>query len=199
MLKYYIIRIRCYLGKLWVLAKYLNLTMRHVNRHEHMLYELDRKLLIMNKTLQDLLISHFHIWNMKLLSLPRCKTRLNRIYSSIHGLQFDTDSFYEFMRALASEQLNLMIMPPEHPMRYHTKGTRWHQNECQIKITLMIPVKDIWSYYGTTKLTANSFGRLFDAHTYSAFDRYLFTDEYVQSTKLTYSCIQNFRSRLNMN
>ena len=39
------------------LAKYLNLTMRHVNRHEHMLYELDRKLLIMNKTLQDLLIA----------------------------------------------------------------------------------------------------------------------------------------------
>ena len=40
-----------------VLAKYLNLTRRHVNRHEHMLYELDRKLMIMNKTLQDLLIA----------------------------------------------------------------------------------------------------------------------------------------------
>ena len=31
--------------------------MTHVNRHEQMLYELDNKLLIINKTLQDLLIA----------------------------------------------------------------------------------------------------------------------------------------------
>ena len=41
------------------------------------------------------------------------QNRLNRIYSSIHGLQFDTDCLYEFMRALASEQLNPMIIPPD--------------------------------------------------------------------------------------
>ena len=35
-----------------VLAKYFNLTRRHVNRHEHMLHKLDRKLMIMNKMLQ---------------------------------------------------------------------------------------------------------------------------------------------------
>ena len=39
--------------------------------------------------------------------------RMNRMYSSIHGLQFDTDSLYEFMRALTSEQLNPMIIPPD--------------------------------------------------------------------------------------
>ena len=40
-----------------LLAKYLNLMMTHVNRPEQMLYELDNKLLIITKTLQDLLIA----------------------------------------------------------------------------------------------------------------------------------------------
>ena len=34
------------------LAKYLNLTMHQVDKHNKMLYEMDNKLLIMNKTLQ---------------------------------------------------------------------------------------------------------------------------------------------------
>ena len=67
------------------LAKYLNLTMRHVNRHEHMLYKLDRKLLIMNKTLQDLLIA-FSYMKYETMLLTQMQNRLNRIYSSIHGL-----------------------------------------------------------------------------------------------------------------
>ena len=35
------------------LAKYLNLTMHQVSRHGEMLYEMDTKMLIMNKTIQD--------------------------------------------------------------------------------------------------------------------------------------------------
>ena len=34
------------------LAKYLNLTMHQVDEHSEMLYEMDTKMLIMNKTLQ---------------------------------------------------------------------------------------------------------------------------------------------------
>ena len=44
-----------------LLAKYLNLTLTHVNQHETMLYELDNKFLIINKTLQDLLIAVSYI------------------------------------------------------------------------------------------------------------------------------------------
>ena len=36
------------------LAKYLNLTMHQVIRHGEMLYEMDIKMLIMNKTIQDI-------------------------------------------------------------------------------------------------------------------------------------------------
>ena len=38
------------------LAKHLNLTMAHVNRHETMLYELDSKLTILNRTLQNIMV-----------------------------------------------------------------------------------------------------------------------------------------------
>ena len=94
-----------------LLPKYLNLTMTHVNIHEQMLYELDNKLLIINKTLQDLLIAVSYMkYETDLFN--QMQNRLNRMYSSIHGLRFDTDSLYEFMKALAFEQLNPMIIPP---------------------------------------------------------------------------------------
>ena len=38
------------------LAGHLNLTMAHVNRHENMLYELDTKLMVLNKTLQSIMV-----------------------------------------------------------------------------------------------------------------------------------------------
>ena len=37
------------------LAKYLNLTMHQVDRHSELLYELDTKMTIMNKTMQQLM------------------------------------------------------------------------------------------------------------------------------------------------
>ena len=37
------------------LAKYLNLTMHQLDRHSEMLYELDTKMTIMNKTMQQLM------------------------------------------------------------------------------------------------------------------------------------------------
>ena len=39
------------------LAKYLNLTMHQVSRHSEMLYEMDTKMFIMNKTIQDIMWS----------------------------------------------------------------------------------------------------------------------------------------------
>ena len=77
-----------------------------------MLYELDNKLLVINKTLQDLMIAVSYL-KYETDLVDQMQNRMNRMYSSIHGLQFDTDSLYEFMRALASEQLNPMIIPPD--------------------------------------------------------------------------------------
>ena len=76
------------------------------------------------------------------------------MYSSIHGLRFDTDSLYEFMRVLASEKLNPTIIPLDILQNILQKV----QNDIKTNARLKLPddsVKNrsIWSYYGTTKLT----------------------------------------------
>ena len=55
------------------LAGHLNLTMAHVNRHENMLYKLDAKLMILNKTLQRLMVQ---LSVMKLISSTICNYAL---------------------------------------------------------------------------------------------------------------------------
>ena len=39
------------------LAKYLNLTMHHISRHGEMLYKMYTKMFIMNKTIQDIMLT----------------------------------------------------------------------------------------------------------------------------------------------
>ena len=84
--------------------------------------------------------------------VDQMQNRMNRMYSSNHGLQFNSDSLYEFMRALTSEQLNPMIIPPD-ILRDILQEV---QNDIQTNARLKLPddpVTKIWSYYGTTKLT----------------------------------------------
>ena len=59
--------------------------MTHMNKHEQMLYELDNKLLIINKTLKDLLIAVSYM-KYETDLLDQMQNRLNQMYSSIHGL-----------------------------------------------------------------------------------------------------------------
>ena len=38
------------------------------------------------------------------------KNRIYRVYTSLYALQRDTESLFEYMRALASQELNPMII-----------------------------------------------------------------------------------------
>ena len=49
------------------LAKYLNLTMHQIIRHGEMLYEMDTKMFIMNKTIQEIMLSIDFLWFMNLM------------------------------------------------------------------------------------------------------------------------------------
>ena len=94
------------------LTKYLNLTMHQVSRHGEMLYEMDTKMFIMNKTIQDIM------WSIDFLPyesdvLHYFQARILRVHSSLYALRGDVDSLYEYMRALASQELNPMIIPPD--------------------------------------------------------------------------------------
>ena len=94
------------------LAKYLNLTMHQVSRHEEMLYEMDTKMFIMNKTIQDIMRGiSFLQYESDLLAY--FQARILRLHSSLYALKGDVDSLYEYMRALATQELNPMIIPPD--------------------------------------------------------------------------------------
>ena len=93
-------------------AKFLNLTMHQVNRHSEMLYEMDTKMFIINRTLQHVM------WSINALQydsdiLHYFQTRIYRVHTSPYALRGDTESLYDYMRALALQELNPMIIPPD--------------------------------------------------------------------------------------
>ena len=85
------------------LAKHLNLIMHQVSRHEEMLYEMDTKMFIMNKTIQDIMIGlSFLQYESDLLAYFQAKVL--RLHSSLYALKEDVDSLYKYMRVLVSQE-----------------------------------------------------------------------------------------------
>ena len=78
------------------LANHLNLTMAHVNRHETMLYELDSKLMILNRTLQSVMVqlSYFRYENNL---VDNMQMHINHLYTAIYALKEDIDALYEYI------------------------------------------------------------------------------------------------------
>ena len=83
--------------------------MAHVNRHETMLYELDSKLMILNRTLQSVMVqlSYFRYENNL---IDNMQMHINRIYTAIYALKEDINALYEYM---STQQLNPLIIPPD--------------------------------------------------------------------------------------
>ena len=134
------------------LAKYLNLTMHQVNHNSEMLYELDIKVFIINSTIQHL-IWHCDAMHYESNILHYFQTRISRVHTSLYALCGDTDSLFEYMRILASQELNPTIIPPD-----ILKGIL-QKNEGEIKSNARLklcedPETNIWSYYEAVKLTS---------------------------------------------
>ena len=133
------------------LAKFLNLTMHQVSRHSEVLYEMDTKMFVINKT------SHHLMWNIDALHyesnmLHHFQTRIYRVHMSLYALRGDTKSLYEYMRTLASQELNPMIIPPDILKKI------LHRIEDDIRANARLKLYEdaetnIWSYCGTVKLT----------------------------------------------
>ena len=133
------------------LANYLNLTMHHVDRHSEMLYEMDTEMTIMNKTIQKIM------WNLDTMRyetnlLYFFQNKLHRVYTSLYALQLDTESLFEYMRALASQELNPMIIPPDILKNILHKIETDIKSHARLKLCEDLETK-IWLYYGTIKLT----------------------------------------------
>ena len=133
------------------LAKYLNLTMHQVSRHEEMLYEMDTKMFIMNKTIQDIMLGISFLWY-EFDLLAYFQARILRLHSSLYALQGDVDSLYEYMRALASQELNPMIIPPDILKKILHKIMEDIKSNARLRLC-EDPETNIWSYYSIIKLT----------------------------------------------
>ena len=133
------------------LAKFLNLTMHQVSRHSEMLYEMDTKMFIINKALQDIM------WTINFLQyesdvIQYFQSRIFRVHTSLYALRGDVESLYEYMRALASQELNPMIVPPDILKKILHKIEEDIKSNARLKLC-EDPETNIWSYYGTVKLT----------------------------------------------
>ena len=133
------------------LANYINLTMHQVSRHSEMLYEMDTKMFIINNTLQYLM------WNIDVLHyesnvLHYFQTRIYRVQTSLYALWGHIESLFEYMRALASQELNPMIIPPDILKKILHRIKEDIRSNARLKLC-EDPETNIWSYYGTVKLT----------------------------------------------
>ena len=125
--------------------------MHQVSRHGEMLYEMDTKMFIMNKTIQDIM------WSIDFLQyesdvLHYFQARILRMLSSLYALRGDVDSLYEYMRALASQELNPMIIPPDILKKILHEIMEDIKSNARLRLC-EDPETNMWSYYGTVKLT----------------------------------------------
>ena len=133
------------------LANHLNLTMAYVNRHESMLYKLDSKLIILNRTLQNVMVqlSYFRYENNL---IDNMQMRINCIYTAIYALKEDMDALYEYMRVLCTQQLNPLIMPPDILCQVLDQVKDGIHLNARLSLS-EDPSQNIWAYYNIIKVT----------------------------------------------
>ena len=124
--------------------------MHQVSRHSEMLYQMDTKMFIMNKTLQDIM------WSVDFLQyesdvIHYFQSRIFRVHTSLYTLRGNVDSLYEYMRALASQELNPMIISPDILKKIRHKILEDIKSNARLKL-YEDPETNICSYYGTVKL-----------------------------------------------
>ena len=77
-----------------------------------MLYEMDTKVFIINSTIQCPMW-HFDAMRYESNILHYFQTRIYRVHTSLYALRGDTESLFDYMRILASQELNPTISPPD--------------------------------------------------------------------------------------
>ena len=116
-----------------------------------MIYEMDTKIFIMNKTIQEIM------WSIDFVQyesdiLHYFQARILRVHSSLYTLKGDVDSLYQYTRALASQELDPMIIPPDILKKILHRIMEDIKSYARLRLC-GDPETNIWSYYGTVKLT----------------------------------------------
>ena len=95
------------------LTHFLNLTMNQVREHRNILYDIDNRLLYINK----ILMTHIKASKLTLtyheIIAVEARIVLARLNNGIIGLQENVDKIYEYLRTMASHEVNPLVLPPE--------------------------------------------------------------------------------------
>ena len=113
---------------------FLNLTMNQVREHRNILCDIDNRLLYINKTFMT------HIKTTKLtltyheLIAVEARIVLARLNNGIIGLQENVDKIYEYLRTMASHEVNPLVLPPE-SLRQVLKSTKVMKQNPRLGLT----------------------------------------------------------------
>ena len=95
------------------LTYYMNLTMIQVREHRNALYDLDNRLLLVNKTLMTHITMYEYTMAYHEIVAIEARIVLARLTNGIIGLRENVHKIYEYLRVMAGHQVNPMILPPE--------------------------------------------------------------------------------------
>ena len=107
---------------------------------------MDTKMLIMNKTIQDIMMGlSFLQYESDLLAYFQAKVL--RLHSSLYAPKEDADSLYKYMRVLASQELNSLIIPPNILKTILNRITEDIKSNARLRLSENLKTI-IWVYYG---------------------------------------------------
>ena len=106
---------------------------------------------IMNKTILDIMLS-IHFLQYESDMPDYFQARILRVHSSLYALRGDVDLLYEYMRTVASQELNPMVIPPDILKRIIHKIMEDIKSNARLRLC-EDPETNIWSYYRPVKLT----------------------------------------------
>ena len=116
--------------------------MTQVREHKNALYDIDNRLMFVNKTLMThIKVSTLSMTYHELISVE-ARIVLSRLNNGIISLQENVDKIYEYLRTMASHEVNPLVLPPEEEMRQNLR--------------LQLPYDpdiDIWSYYSIMRVS----------------------------------------------
>ena len=134
------------------LTHFLNLTMTQVREHKNALYDIDNRLMFVNKTLMTLIkVSTLSMTYHELIAVE-ARIVLSRLNNGIISLQENVDKIYEYLRTMASHEVNPLVLPPE-ALR---KVLQSIKEEMRQNPRLQLPYDpdvDIWSYYSIMRVS----------------------------------------------
>ena len=133
------------------LSHYLNITYAHVSTNRYAINNLQIQLAQINKTLmavmQDVKFIRYTV-----AIITDVRIILAKLTLGVMGLQQNVEAIYEYLRVLASKQVNPLLIPP-----YALRGVLAHiKDDMKRNPRLQLPEDpnvNIWNYYSIMKIT----------------------------------------------